>query len=1249
MAKTPDYQDSFKNILDFKGLKIKLASPEGIRAWSHGEITKPETINYRTLKPEKDGLFDERIFGPVKDWECYCGKYKRIRYKGIICDKCGVEVTQSRVRRERMGHISLASPVAHVWYFKGAPSKLSLLLDVSPKALESVIYFAQYIVTHLDEKKRTTTLQEISKAAQAQKDQLKKDTEAKIADLQKSQKGDAKELKSAELNEDTQAIAMDHLSLKNKQVIQSLRDAEIAESDQIATLYQRLSDIVKNVTPFSILTEEEYTRLASHQATDFFEVGMGAEAILEVVKQIDLPSLTAQLREEVSSTTGQRHIKATKRLRVTDGLRRAEVDPTWMLLKILPVIPPDLRPMVQLSGGRFATSDLNDLYRRVINRNHRLKHLMDLGAPDIILRNEKRMLQEAVDSLIDSAQHTTRNTRANTNRPRSLSDMLRGKQGRFRQNLLGKRVDYSGRSVIVVGPELKLSQCGLPKEMALEMFKPHVLRQMIVQGLAPNVKSAKNLLESRPPEVFDILEEITKNHPVLLNRAPTLHKLSIQAFYPILIEGSAIRIHPCICSGFNADFDGDQMAVHVPISVPAIHEASTMMMAENNLRKPADGTPITIPSTKEMALGNYYLTSIDSTLDLYPSVLSNSVEAVLAFHSQRLHLRQKVNVKINSQIIETTVGRILFNEVLPAELRFINEPVRRGTIVKLFNKAFKLYESGKIVELIDKIKDLGFWAGTISGLSASITDSAISPQKDEAISQGNKQVAEISQNYTAGLITIEERKRLSQEVWMELTETIADMTWKLIEPHNPLFLMVDAQVGRVSKEQIKQLSGMRGLVVDPLGQIVDLPIKGNYRQGLSPFEYVNVARGERKGLSDTSIRTADAGYLTRRLVDVAHDAIIRLEDCETTSGITISVSGSRSKAYTFRLFGRFTTTNVVSPKSSRKVIIPAGTLLDESHLAQIESESISEVTVRSPLTCNARYGLCAKCYGISLTTMSLAQVGDPVGIVAAQSIGEPGTQMTLHGKRGSTSAGGIDVTQGLPRVEELFESRTPKMISALAEISGKVEVSETETGYKIRIRNTSVKPVEEKEYLLPLTAQIRVAEGDLVTAGSQLAEGSLDIKEVLEVRGLRGAQEYLVEEIQAVYESQGITIHDKHFEVIVRKMSDRVRIISSGDTTLLPGDIVDRAIFEIKNARTLAEGGEPSTAQVVVLGITRAALKTISWLSAASFIQTTSELADSAIEGRSDPLLGLKENVIIGRLIPTDPDRARLDQNAPMI
>lgn len=1222
-------QDPLKNISDFSGLQIKIASPEIIKQWSRGEVTKPETINYRTLRPEKDGLFDERIFGPTKDWECYCGKYKRIRYKGIICDKCGVEVTQSRVRRERMGHLSLACPVVHVWYFKGAPSKISLLLDIAPKSLESVIYFAQFVVTSVELKKQDDVAERLRKATDPKKAEITREYAKKLEEVASSLEADLKKLGESKIGNDAKNLAIAQITLKIKQqsqVISNQRDVEIAK---VSDLYERMAGLTESIRPGKVLSEEDYGRLIDYEASAFFEVGMGAESILELVSHIDLGKLSSELREEVANSTGQKHLKATKRLRVVDGLRRAGINPSWMIVTILPVIPPDLRPMVQLSGGRFATSDLNDLYRRVINRNNRLKHLMDLGAPEIILRNEKRMLQEAVDSLIDSTQYASH--RPDQARSRSLSDMLRGKQGRFRQNLLGKRVDYSGRSVIVVGPELKLNQCGLPKEMALEMFKPFVLRQMIVQGLAPNVKSAKNILESRPPEVFDILENITREHPVLLNRAPTLHKLSIQAFYPVLVEGSAIRIHPCVCSGFNADFDGDQMAVHVPIGQESIDEIKLLMMAENNLRKPSDGVPASIPSTKEMALGNYYLTSVDSRLIMSTSVYGNEQEAILAYHTGAISLRQPIKLFCQDAIINTTVGRVLFNEKLPEELRYVNEAVKRSVVVSLFDKAFRILSNERIVKMIDDLKDLGFWAGTVSGLSVSITDCEIFEGKDQIIVESNQKVAEINSNFSMGLITPEEKRRLSQGVWLETTDVLADKTWNLFADYNPIKMMTDAQVGKVSREQVKQISAMRGLVVDPTGKIVDLPVKSNYRQGFSTFEYVSAARGDRKGLSDTAVRTADAGYLTRRLVDVAHDAIIRLEDCGSQSGIIISREGRRAKAFAARIFGR--------------INLATGEIIDSAAVAKIEADKLTEITVRSTLTCNARYGLCAKCYGWGLGAMAMAQIGDPVGVTAAQSIGEPGTQMTLHGKRGAISAGGVDVTQGLPRIEELFEARTPKVTSPLAEISGKVEVTQTEDGFTVRIRNTAVKPIDEREYEISLTSELKVADGDLVVAGAQLSNGSLDIKDVLEVRGLRGAQEYLIEEIQMVYESQGVTIHDKHIEAIVRKMSDRVRINTQGDTTLLPGDIVDRSHFELENARVLAAGGEPATAQVIILGITRAALKTGSWLSSASFQQTTSQLADAALEGAVDPLLGLKENVIIGRLIPTSTERATVNQN----
>jgi DNA-directed RNA polymerase subunit beta' len=1238
MNTTTTNTDTNKRIVDFKSLLIKLASPESIKSWSHGEVTKPETINYRTLKPEKDGLFDERIFGPVKDWECFCGKYKRIRYKGIICDKCGVEVTQSRVRRERMGHLTLAAPVAHVWFFKGAPSKLSLLLDVSPRSLEAIIYFAEYVVTDIDPEGKKKIIESLGEQQSGREEELRKSTEQKIKDLQGELDEEVSQIKG-KLKGDQLSLATEELEHKYKQRVQALRDSLVVDLSQLGEIYKKIEALTKSLHVQGVLTEDEYEKLLDYDAADFFKVGMGAEAILEIVKKINLEKLASELKEEISTSTGQRYVKAIKRLRVVEGMRKATVNPAWMITKILPVIPPDLRPMVQLSGGRFATSDLNDLYRRVINRNNRLKHLMDLGAPEIILRNEKRMLQEAVDSLIDSSQRTS----ARRTRPqmelRSLSEMLKGKQGRFRQNLLGKRVDYSGRSVIVVGPELTLNQVGIPKDMALEMFKPFVLRQMLVQGLAPNVKSAKNILERRPPEVFDILEDITRDHPVLLNRAPTLHKLGIQAFYPTLIEGNAIRIHPCVCDGFNADFDGDQMAVHVPLSKKAQEEAIAIMMPTENLLKPADGTPITVPR-REMALGTFYLTTINDSLPEVTTVFANEEEVMFAKEMGVISWQQLIKVRMGGQIIETTAGRIRFNEALPASLRFVNEHVDANKIKALLTKALAELPNEEIMKLIDGIKTTGFFGSTLSGVSVAITDSIKANEKVGIIDQANQQVAEIENNFRLGLITSDEKRRLTHEIWMDTTEDIADITWEKFEKQNPIRIIIDSKASRASRDQVKQLSAMRGLSVDPMGRIVELPTKSNFREGLSIFEYVNAARGGRKGLTDSAIKTAGAGYLTRRLVDVSHDALVRNEDCHSGDYIEVRKDDKRAKSFGLRILGRTAALDIVDGKT---LIVPKGTVIDENTLPQIVgAESITSVSLRTPLGCKAKYGLCMACYGWDLATKKAVEIGVPVGVLAAQSIGEPGTQLTMRTKHAAGTVG-LDVTQGLPRVEELFEARTPKTLSPLSEISGKVEVIETDEGYKVRVKSVGIKPVEEREYIIPLTAELRVKNGDLVSAGAQLASGSLDIKEVLEVRGLRGAQEYLIEEIQAVYESQGISINDKHFEVIVKRMSDKVRINTAGDTSLLPGEVMDRYRFEDENAKTMAEGGEPATAQVIILGITRSALHTESWLSAASFIQTTERLTEAAVMGKEDKLIGLKENVIIGRLIPTHPDRARIE------
>ncbi|KKQ86030.1 MAG: DNA-directed RNA polymerase subunit beta' [Candidatus Woesebacteria bacterium GW2011_GWB1_38_8] len=1232
-----------KNLTDFKGLVVKLASSDEVRQWSRGEVTKPETINYRTLKPEKDGLFDERIFGPTKDWECYCGKYKRIRYKGVVCDKCGVEVTQSRVRRERMGHISLASPVAHVWFFKGAPSRISLLLDAAPRAIEQVIYFARYLVLQVDEKNKKKAITRLEEALGEHEKEIAEVFDERKKVLKTKFESEKKKAQEKIKDKEQLALTLSEIDLESRKRETAIIEEEKATREKTLELFESLTLLVKGLKAQTILTEEEYDELARYNAQDFFEAKMGAEAVLAAMDSINLEKLTAMLREELKETKGDssRYVKLTKRLKLIDGMRRAKIDPKWMVMKVLPVLPPDLRPMVQLSGGRFATSDLNDLYRRVINRNNRLKHLIELGAPEIILRNEKRMLQESVDSLIDASQRKAIRRGRGRQPLRSLSDMLRGKQGRFRQNLLGKRVDYSGRSVIIVGPELRLDQCGLPKDMALEMFKPFVLREMIVRGIAPNVKSAKNMLERRPPEVFDILDEITKDHPVLLNRAPTLHKLGIQAFYPVLIEGSAIRIHPAICSGFNADFDGDQMAVHIPLSKEAIREAKELMLPQNNLLRPADGSPITTPSTKEMALGVFYLTSMDPRISEDKSIFSDGDEALLAFQVGKIELKQKISVRIEKVIAETTIGRILFNEILPEGFEFVNEGVTSSKIKELFTRAFATQDKQRVVKMVDDIKNLGFYGGTISGLSFGVFDSKILPEKDSILKEADDRVADIENNFSQGLITAEEKRRLTQEVWIEVTEDLTDKTWNLLEEVNPIRIVIDAKVGRTSRDQVKQLAAIRGLVVDPLGKIVELPIKSNFRGGLSVFEYVISSRGSRKGLTDTALKTADAGYLTRRLVDVAHDVIIRLEDCGVKDGLVIERS-VRPRSFIARILGRYLSKDVKVRKGKKETIIaPKGEIIDEKLASEIDAAEVSEVEIFSPFVCQARYGMCTKCYGWDLSKKHVVEIGTPAGVIAAQSIGEPGTQLTLRTKHAAGIVG-VDVTQGLPRVEELIEARTPKIMAPLSEIPGKVRVGDGEEGWKVTITSIKTKPKEEREYIIPKTVKLIVSDKDIIEAGTPLAEGALDIREILSVKGLRPAQQYLVHEVQKVYESQGIPIHDKHFEVIVKKMSDEVRIVTSGDTPLLPGELIEKATFEEENEKVLAAGGEPATAQQVILGITRRALFTESWLSAASFQQTTDILTNASLQRKVDKLLGLKENVIIGRLIPVAPERAQL-------
>lgn len=1229
-----------KQIIDFSALQIKIANPDTIKTWSHGEVKKPETINYRSLKAEKDGLFDEKIFGPIKDYECYCGKYKRIRYKGIICDKCGVEVTQARVRRERMGHISLAAPVAHIWFFKGAPSKLSLLLDISPRNLNAITYFSQYVVLSVDEDQKAAVVDQLEESLQVSLDQLKETIKVEIEKVKTKLDDDQKNIKEKVSNKETLELKLEELKLKAKQKMAALKQQLVEESEQTEEIYKTIKAMVKKIKKGTILSEDEYLKLDEYNAVDHLRVGMGAESIRELVSEVNLDTLVEELRTEMDESKGARRVKAIKRLRVVEGLRKAGINPTWMFMTILPVIPPDLRPMVQLSGGRFATSDLNDLYRRVINRNNRLKHLIDLGAPEIILRNEKRMLQEAVDSLIDSTQARQTRRRSNRRPLRSLSEMLRGKQGRFRQNLLGKRVDYSGRSVIVVGPELKLNECGLPKNMALEMFKPYVLRELIVQGVSPNVKSARHMLDRREPIVYDILEKVTKNHPVILNRAPTLHKLGIQAFFPILVEGSAIRLHPCVCSGYNADFDGDQMAVHIPLTEEAQQEAKDLMMSSHNLLKPANGEPITVPN-KEMAMGVFYHTGIDADLEKATTIFGSKDEAYHAYQIGKIKLRQLINVRVviegKAQIIETTVGRLEFNDVLPASMPFSNQTFTAKMIKAIVTKAIELEDDERVADLIDDIKDLGFEAATVSGLSVSVADCEMIEEKDQIIEHANKRAEEVQEHYLQGLITDDERRRQTFEVWMQTTDEVADKTWNSYDAKNAVKVIIESGGTRASKDQVKQLAAMRGLVVDPLGNIVEMPTKSNFRQGLSIFEYVTSARGSRKGLTDSALKTADAGYLTRRLVDVSHDVIIRMNDCETTKGITI-VRNPRKESFADRISGRYSLEQI---KDGKNVLVEVGGMITPEIAEAIDQTSIESMIVRSPLTCEAPKGLCKTCYGWDFSTRELVDTGVPVGVLAAQSIGEPGTQLTMRVKH-SGGIVGLDVTQGLPRVEELFEARNPKSLAIIAELSGKVSIEEGDSNKKVTI-TTSSQPVEEVSYSVPVNVPLIVEEGELVSMGQQLTAGSINPAELLQVKGLLFTQQYLLDQVQNVYESQGIPIHDKHFEVILRKMGDKLQIETPGDTEFLTGEVIERSTFVASNDAAMAAGGEPATAKVMILGITRSSLFTSSWLSAASFQHTKNVLTDASASGEIDYLEGLKENVIIGRLIPTSPEAASIE------
>lgn len=1170
------------DVNNFEYMKIGLASPDKIRSWSRGEVKKPETINYRTLKPEKEGLFCEKIFGPTKDWECHCGKYKRVRYKGVVCDRCGVEVTRAKVRRERMGHIELAAPVSHIWYFKGIPSRMGLALDMSPRSLEEIIYFASYVVTD---------------------------------------PGDT--------------------PLEKKQ----------------------------------LLSEKEYRSYREKYGYGF-HAGMGAEAVKKLLQDIDVERELETLKEDLRTAQGQRRNRAIKRLEVIEAFRNSGNMPEWMILDVLPVIPPELRPMVQLDGGRFATSDLNDLYRRVINRNNRLKRLLDLGAPDIIVQNEKRMLQEAVDALIDNGRRG-RPVTGPGNRPlKSLSHMLKGKQGRFRQNLLGKRVDYSGRSVIVVGPSLKMFQCGLPKEMALELFKPFVMKELVNKNLAHNIKSAKRKVERVSPEVWDVLEEVIKEHPVLLNRAPTLHRLGIQAFEPILVEGRAIKLHPLVCTAYNADFDGDQMAVHVPLSAEAQAEARLLMLASGNILNPKDGKPVVTPS-QDMVLGSFYLTMDNKDGQGFGSVFATVNEAISAYQRGivSLHARIFIPVKVlkktsftdaqQKALICTTVGKVIFNEIFPADFPFINEPTKvnllQGTPDKYFvhekgadltqflqglaqiggvgkeylgliiAECFRQYHTTRTSVMLDLIKQLGFTYSTRAGITVAVADVIVPPEKQEILRESEDKVKVVTNQYRRGLITNEERYDRVIEIWSKTKDQITEILMKSMDRYNSIMLMVDSKA-RGNKSQITQLGGMRGLMANPSGRIIELPIKSNFREGLTVLEYFISTHGARKGLADTALRTADSGYLTRRLVDVAQDVIVREDDCGTDKGFAVSKIQDGKEVIEDlydRIEGRYSFETVRHPQTG-EVILQRNQLIDSNKAEEIIAAGVERLQIRSVLSCRARHGVCKICYGRNLATGKFVEIGEAVGIIAAQSIGEPGTQLTMR----TFHTGGVagdDITQGLPRIQELFEARNPKGQAIISEIDGVIkDIRETKDRREIEVQGEA----ESKTYAVTFGSRIRVAKGKQIEAGDELTDGSIDPKDMLRIKGIRGVQNYILQEVQRVYRNQGVEINDKHIEVMVKQMLRKIRIIEAGDTMLLPGAFVDIHEYEAANREAILSGKEPAVAKPVLLGITKASLETDSFLSAASFQETTRVLTDAAIKGKVDQLLGLKENVIIGKLIP---------------
>ena len=1282
----------------FDKIRIGLATADDIRGWSHGEVKKPETINYRTLKPEKDGLFGEQIFGPTRDWECACGKYKRVRFKGIVCERCGVEVTRSKVRRERMGHIELAAPVSHIWYFKGSPSRLGYLLDIAPKELEKVLYFASSIITSVDKEAREEDADEL-------RDELAADLEELDAERDR-------------LVEATRKLSVDYVPEDDDFVDDVDEDERMTAEEvdeEIADIYEEFNerkalrqdafDAFMKIEPKQLVPDEALYREMRLNYRDYFTGGMGAESVRDLLDAMDLAATADELRDVIANGKGQKRAKAIKRLKVVDAFLKSENKPTDMILDVIPVIPPDLRPMVQLDGGRFATSDLNDLYRRVINRNNRLKRLMQLNAPDIIVRNEKRMLQEAVDALIDNGRRGRAVTGANSRALKSLSDMLKGKQGRFRQNLLGKRVDYSGRSVIVVGPDLKLYQCGVPKEMAIELFRPFVMKKLVEDGVANNIKSAKKMVDKQRTEVWDALEVVIKDHPVMLNRAPTLHRLGIQAFEPVLVEGRALKLHPLCCTAFNADFDGDQMAIHVPLSAEAQAEARILMLSANNLLRPQDGHPVTVP-TQDMILGAYYLTYVrlgkaekgaeqvfvtdagDTDLPVneivdaddfvaahkkaeaegskLPSykplkVYRDPNEAIMAYNYGDVGLHAPILVRVAREVngetlhrtIETTVGRIIYNEPIPQDLGYVDRTdpehmfdlevsfkVGKKQLGKIIDRCIEKHGFTVATEVLDNVKALGYKYSTIGAITISIADMTVPEEKKTLISATEKKVIAIEKKYKRGFITEDERYRLAVSEWEKTTKDVTAALQNCLDEFNPIYMMADSGA-RGSMAQIRQLAGMRGLIANTAGKTIEIPIKANYREGLSVLEYFISSRGARKGLADTALRTADSGYLTRRLVDVSQEVIIREDDCGTTDGImarAVFDKGQEVQSLGESIHGRYPAEPVVSPKTG-EVLFDTDHMLMPDDAKTLEEHGIEEVKIRSVMTCEARNGVCAKCYGINLAIGQPVNIGEAVGVIAAQSIGEPGTQLTMR----TFHTGGVagdDITQGLPRVEELFEARKPKKMATLAEIPGVVSIEETKKTSIYAVTVTNPVDGETVTYNLPYSAGILVANGDTVTKGQPLSNGAYSPHDVLRICGVDACRQYIIQEVQKVYRQQGVDINDKHIEIIVRQMMRKVRIDDSGSTNLLSGAIVDLHEFRAAN-RAIAEriaAGEteltPATAEHVLMGITKASLATESFLSAASFQETTKVLTDAAIKGKIDHLVGLKENVIIGKLIP---------------